>query len=317
MTRQNLETHIDRYLALRSAFGFHLRNDRTVLHSFVGYVTERNSGAPIRAHLAVEWACTAGSRGQRTAPVQRLSVVRRFLIYLQAHDPATEVPAHHVVAGTRRRSPYLFTPVQIVALMQAARQTGPQDSLRPQTLSTLIGVLASTGVRVGEALRLRVNDVQLNADPPRLLIEQTKFQKSRWVPLHPTTATQLRNYQAQRAQHFARPDTNRFFLSATGHPLHGGSVQTWFSKTCQRLGFWPTGNTRRPCLQCLRHTFAVQRLQRWYEEGADVARLLAHLSVYLGHVRPQESYWYLTATADVLMPAAGRFHAYTQNGGGQ
>jgi integrase len=201
--------------------------------------------------------------------------------------------------------------------MQAARQTQPQGSFRPYALATLIGLLASTGIRIGEALRLRTSEVQLDADPPRLLIEQTKFQKSRWVPLHSTTAMHLRDYQTLRARHFASPDTDRFFLSATGRPLHGGSVQTWFSQTCQRLGFWPTGNTRPPCLQCLRHTFAVQRLQRWYEDGADVARLLPHLSVYLGHVRPQESYWYLTATADVLMPAAQRFQAYSQNGGEQ
>jgi integrase len=180
-----------------------------------------------------------------------------------------------------------------------------------------MGLLASTGIRIGEALRLHVSEVQLELDPPRLQIAQTKFHKSRWVPLHFTTATQLGAYRTLRTQRFADHAAAPFFLSATGHLVNHCSLVLWFSKTYRRLGFWPTDGARRPCLHSLRHTFAVRRVLRWYEDGADVHGLLPHLSVYLGHVRPQESYWYLIATPELLTQAALRFQAYILPGGEQ
>jgi integrase/recombinase XerD len=155
--------------------------------------------------------------------------------------------------------------------------------------------LASTGLRVGEAIRLQIEHVQLDREPPQLHILATKFHKSRLVPLHPSTAERLRHYREQRARLHYDALSDAFFISEQGQSLQYLALHNWFARLCQRLALEPTERGRRPCLMSFRHTFAVTRVQRWYEQGRDVQALLPHLSVYLGHVRPQESYWYLTA----------------------
>jgi len=254
MTEQQLTAHLEVYLQLRAALGFHVQQEPTLLREFVQFVTCRAPGKPVRAALAVEWACLPSHTGPRRNAARRLSMVRRFLTYVRAHALETEVPDHHLVAGARRRQPFVFTSAQLTTLVQVARQTKPHTSLRPHTLATLIGLLASTGLRISEALRLDRADVQLDTDPPRLLIAPTKFHKARWVPLHATTAAQLRQYQQLRQRHFPRPTTARFFLSAKGRPVNHDALWAWFSQMCRQLGFWPTSeDARRPCLHSLRH----------------------------------------------------------------
>jgi len=242
-------------------------------------------------------------------------MARRFLTYLRATLPETEIPHSGLVAAIRRPPPYLLTPPQITALIRAAHALGPRGSLRPQTFTTFLGVLASTGLRVGEAIRLTVQDVHLDATPPVLHIRETKFHKFRWVPLHPTTVVALRRYSAVRTALGYAALSDVFFVSEQGGPLKHGLLRRWFLTVCDTVGLGPTDSGRRPSLRALRHSFAVQRMRRWYEEGQDVQGLLPHLSVYLGHVRPQESYWYLTATPELLAAAAERFRAYAAIGG--
>ena len=194
--------------------------------------------------------------------------------------------------------------------MEAAQASRPRGSLRPHTLSTLLGLLASTGLRVGEAIRLQIDHVQLEREPPQLHILETKFHKSRIVPLHPSTAEQLRHYREQRARLHYDALSDAFFVSEQGQPLRYLALHNWFARLCQRLALEPTERGRSPCLMSFRHTFAVTRVQQWYEQGRDVQALLPHLSVYLGHVRPQESYWYLTAVPELLSAAAQRFQIY-------
>lgn len=316
MTKRELSSYLASYLAVRTALGVRLQHEQRLLESFIDSVNRQGVSAPVRAVMAVDWACTPSPQGPRADAARRLSVVRRFLTFVRAHAPETEVPDHHLVAGARRRAPYVFTPEQLTALLHAARQASPPESLRPHTLATLVGVLASTGIRTGEALQLELSDVQLDADPPRLLIAPAKFQKARWVPLHATTVTQLRQYLQLRQQYVPQSTTKVVFLSATGHPVRHAALLSWFSQTCRRLGFQPTENMRRPCLHSLRHTFAVRRVVEWYDAGLDVHERLPHLSVYLGHIHPRESYWYLTATPELLRQAASRFARYARQGGG-
>jgi integrase/recombinase XerD len=242
-------------------------------------------------------------------------MARGFLTYLRATIPETEVPDHALVASFRRPKPYLFTPDQISALMQDAQQAGPRGALRPHTLSTLIGVLASTGLRVGEARRLMITDVWLDNAPPCLHIRDTKFHKSRLVPLHPSTAEHLRHYACLRSDLHYDGLSDVFFVSEQGGPLSRSTLWHWFTARCRALGLGPTAEGRRPSLSALRHSFAVQRMRLWYQEGIDVQARLPHLSVYMGHVRPQESYWYLSATPELLTAAAERFYCYTAGGG--
>jgi integrase len=237
--------------------------------------------------------------------------VRGVLTHLRATVSETEVPGFGLISGARRPQPYLFTPAQLEALLQAAARLGPRGSLRPHTYQTLIGLLASTGRRIGEAIRLTIGDVQLNLDPPRLQIRHTKFNKSRLVPIHPTTAAALRHYAEQRRRLGYDGLSDAFFVSEQGAHLVSRIVWVAFRRLTRRLGLWPSDEGRRgPTLHSLRHSFAVNRLVSWYRAKLDVKALAPHLSIYLGHVHPQESYWYFTATPELLSAAADRFEGY-------
>ena len=315
MSPRSLHLHLDAYLSVREALGFQMRAERTLLRDFVGFVESQGDGSPIRAQRAVDWACASSTQRGRGGAAQRLSMARRFLAYLRATLPETEIPPSGLVASFRRPQPYLFTPPQITALIRAAHDLDPPGALRPYTFATFLGVLASTGLRVGEAIRLTVQDVHLDAAPPRLHIRETKFHKSRWVPLHPTTGVALRRYSAMRTALGYAAFSDIFFVSEQGGPLTYSPLRRGFLALCHTVGLGPTASGRRPSLRALRHSFAVQRMQCWYQEGREVQALLPHLSVYLGHVRPQESYWYLTATPELLAAAAERFCAYAVAGG--
>jgi integrase/recombinase XerD len=189
MSHRSLHLHLDAYLSVREALGFQMRAERTLLRDFVGFVESQGDGGPIRAQLAVDWACASSAQRGRGGTAQRLSMARRFLAYLRAALPETEVPSSGLVASVRRPPPYLFTPPQITALIRAAKALGPHGSLRPHTFSTFLGVLTSTGLRVGEAIRLTVQEVHLDATPPVLHIRETKFHKSRLVGLIPTVVS--------------------------------------------------------------------------------------------------------------------------------
>jgi integrase len=291
-----------------------MRAECTLLVDFVRFITERGVMNPIRAQAALDWATdTTGQRGV-AGTATRLTMARRFLLHLRASYPDTEIPACNLVASAHRPTPYLFTEAEVTRLIEASRQVGPRGSLRPHTLATLITLLDSTGLRVGEAVHLSIGDVVLVAAPPRVLVRDTKFGKSRLVPLHATTATMLAQYVAERKRLAYDGLSDAFFVSERGTALHVSSLGRWFGQLVLRLGLWPEKGKRWPCLRSFRHTFAVRRLRTWYEEGANITTLLPHLSVYLGHVSPEETYWYLTATPELLRTAADRFRSYACQG---
>jgi integrase len=315
MNADFLDTQLVAYLSLREALGFQMRAEKIVLAEFVAYVTAQPNSRPIRAQMALEWACQESTHRGPSGAARRLSMARGFLSYLRAAVPDTEVPTAGLLPTPRRPKPFLFTPAQITALLEEAQASGPRGSLRPHTLSGLLGLLASTGLRVGEAIRLQIDQVKLALDPPQLHILETKFHKSRIVPVHPSTADGLRHYHDQRAHRHYDGLSDTFFVSEQGAYLNHRALHNWFTRLCQRLAVKPTGGGRTPCLSSFRHTFAVTRMQRWYEQGLDVQALLPHLSVYLGHVHTQESYWYLTSVPQLLGTAANRFETFAQTGG--
>jgi integrase/recombinase XerD len=310
-----LDAHLVAYLSLREALGFQMQAEKRLLPEFVAYVHSQPNPHPIRALMALTWACQASASRGPSGAARRLSMARGFLRYLQASMPDTEVPLPGLLPTPRRPHPFLFTPAQIIALVEGAHASRPRGALRPHTLSCLLGLLASTGLRVGEAIRLQIDQVKLELDLPQLHIRETKFYKSRIVPLHPSTAERLRQYRAQRVHGHYEALSEAFFVPERGQHIQHRALHDWFTRLCQRLALHPTAGGRTPCLSSFRHTFAVTRMQRWYEQGLDVQALLPHLSVYLGHVHPQESYWYLTAVPDLLSAAANRFQRYAQAGG--
>lgn len=315
MNTDCLDTQLVAYLSLREALGFQIHAEKIILPAFVAYVKSQPDNSPIRTQMVLEWACQESTHRGPNGAARRLSMARGFLRYLQASLPDTEVPVSGLLPAPRRPKPFLFTPTQIAALLEAAQASRPRGSLRPHTLSSLLGLLASTGLRVGEAIRLQINQVKLELDPPQLHILKTKFHKSRIVPLHPSTAERLRHYQEQRAHLHYDGLSDAFFVSERGQHLDHRALRGWFARLCQRVAIEPTDGGRAPCLSSFRHTFAVTRMQRWHEQGLDVQALLPHLSVYLGHVHPQESYWYLTSVPELLGAAAKRFETYAQAGG--
>ncbi len=307
MTSADLQDHLDRYLELRRALGFEMRTEGRLLHDFVTFLNGRTSAEPLIAQAAVDWA---SSRGSTNWQAKRLSIARCFLVHLRAHVPGIEVPAPGIIPYGVRPTPYIYSEVQLPALMNEASALKPAGSLRPHTYATLIGLLASCGLRPGEAIRLCGTDVEMDSQPPRLVIRETKFHKSRLVPVDATTAEALRSYAATRKRLGVGDLSQRFFVSEAGTPLAYSTVGRTFLGIVRRLGIHGTAGPIGPNLRCLRHTFAVRRMLDWYSRGLDVNKHLPHLSVYLGHAKPQNTYWYLTATPDLLSKAGTRFESY-------
>ena len=305
MTGEAWRQHLQTYVALRRALGFAMRPEARLLEDFVEHLERRGHDAPV-AQLAVEWAsASVGSQ-----PARRLSIVRSFLTMVRAANPDVDVPGTGLLRTTKRPTPRILAPHEILAMMEAARSLGPRDALRPHTIATVIGLLASCGLRAGEAIRLDVDHVDLIGALPCLEIQRTKFRKSRLVPLHPTTAAALRTYAEQRRALGYDGLCSAFFVSERGARLPYHVLARTFVQLARRLGLRGPVGTRGVSLHKLRHSFAVGRLAAWAQQGVVVRDQLPALAVYLGHVRPQDTYWYLTATPPVLEPAAARFEAF-------
>jgi len=297
-----LRTAAEEYLAMRRTLGFKLTTQGRHLMGFVGFCEDR-SADHLTADLAIEWA-TRTRRGSSDEVYQarRLDVVRIFALHLRALDPATEVPPLDVLSRRYRRiQPYLYAPAEITALMAAAGGLAPAS--RAATWQTLIGLLAVTGMRPGEACRLRTSDVDL--DDGTLVIADSKFGKSRQVFLHPATAAALRAYQRTRDQ---KPESqaDTFLLNSRGAPLDGRNIQHTFAVLIRAAGILAPPGRRAPRLHDLRHTFTVATMLDWYRDGGDVQARLPLLSTWLGHVDPKSTYWYLQAVPELLALAAGR-----------
>lgn len=312
MSAAQLRRRLDHYVQLRSALGFDIRTATKVLTDFVDFVEAHHPHGRITASVAVDWACSAAPHGQGAA--RRLSLVRGFLTHVRASVPDTEVPPHGLFARPVRPKPYIYSDEELEALIEAAQSLGPRGSLRPHTYATLIGLLASCGLRVGEAIRLEVRDVDLKASPAQLHIRRTKFGKSRLVPIHSSTATVLGQYADTRRRLGYGDLCFAFFVSERPGPLAVGTVRRTFVTLARCIGI-RAATGPGPRLHDLRHTFAVRRLLLWYREDADVHSRLPELSVYLGHVRPQDTFWYLSATPQLLTTAAKRFDAFASTGG--
>jgi integrase/recombinase XerD len=311
----DLLSRVECYVGLRRAIGYTVRYEEKLLKDFVQFLASRDVSSPIRAQMAIDWACAPAPGRGPAGKASRLKVVRGFLSHLRAALPDTEVPGPGVVAPIRRPSPYLYSVSEIEALMHEALQLGPAGSLRPHLYCTLIGLLASSGLRVGEALVLNIEDVRLDATTPHLHIVEGKFRKSRLVPLHATTADKLAAYARQRKRLCGDAFSDAFFVSESGRHLTYDACWETFRGLLRRAGIPKDAGSGRPGIHGLRHSFTVGRMVEWYRAAMPVKDLLPNLSVYLGHVQPAHTYWYLTATPELLGAAAESFSQYAGIGG--
>lgn len=300
----DLHEDIDNYLALRRSLGYKLERDERFLHDFAAFV-RRSGSDTITTDLAVSWA-TQPADADRSWWAARLGAVRVFARHQHGIDPRTVVPPADILPGrSRRADPYLYTGDEILALQSAARSL--PSRLRAATYATLIGLLAVTGMRVGEALALDRSDI----DWPNgvIAIGHAKFDKTRHLLLHPSVTEELRRYQQIRDQWLPAPSAPSFFLSTAGTRLIYKNVHHCFHALTQKSGLAARTPRCRPRIHDLRHTFAVTMLTRWYRDGSDIDRELPKLSAYLGHLNPASTYWYLTATPELLGLAAERLQA--------
>jgi integrase/recombinase XerD len=303
-----LRREAEAYLAMRRTLGFKLSTQGRLLLSFVAYC-EQHGMTSVTTDAAVAWATATPRSRDQLWWARRLMVVRIFARHLQALDPATEVPPDDVLPlSFRRRTPYLYSEQQLDALMQAAHALDPR--LRAATWATVIGLLVSCGLRIGEACRLDRDDVDL--DTGVLTVRDSKFGKSRIVPVHLTTLGALRIYDARRDQLCPATVAPAFFVSTRGTRLDAHNTSHTFAELLDAAGISAPAGARRPRQHDLRHTFTVATLLDWYRAGVDVQARLPVLSTYLGHVDPKSSYWYLQATPELLALAADRLERSTQ-----
>lgn len=298
----SLYQQVEDYLSVRRALGFKLVAHGNLLVDFVDQLDQTGTSA-----LTIEAALAWATKPQGVQPYrwkQRLTVIRGFAIYLNALDPATEVPPADLLAYRRQRpTPYLFSDADIAALLAAAGDLGNAAA----TYRTLFGLIAATGMRCGEALALDRDDVDL--DTGVLTIRLTKFNKSRRVPLHRSTLAAVRGHLDERDRLYPRPVQPSLFVSTTGTRLADRRVRAVFADLVDQSGLKPRFGSGRPTIHSLRHSFAVATLLDWYRDGADVASRMPLLSAYLGHVSPASTYWYLQATPELLSLAAQRLEA--------
>lgn len=286
---------VEDYLALRRAVGYKLETDGRLLRSFAQFASRNGPAAVVQTTTAIEWAARAPAPASRE---RRLRVVARFARHARAEDRRHEVPpvdvfGHH----PSKRRPYIYSPDEIRALLAAAARMEPAGSICPYTYVTLLGLLAATGIRGSEALALRVEDFV--ADGLRVL--ETKFRKSRLVPLHDTTATALGRYLEQRRK--VRPATDRIFVTPSGIALKYYTVNRAFAKLRQKA-LKLVANQPPPRIHDLRHTFAVRSLEAVPKSAGLIGRHMRALSTYMGHASFVSTYWYLHATPHLMTRVA-------------
>jgi len=301
-----LREALQEYLALRRGLGFKMRDAGLALPQFVAFMEEKHA-LHITTRLALEWVRQAKTV-QSAERARRLCFVRGFARYRSATDPFTEVPSPELLPyRSSRARPYLYTEQEVQSLLEAALQlptTWPSTPLRPWVFHCLLGLLSVTGLRISEALDLKLDDVDLEQGV--LTIRAGKYGRSRLVPVHRSTRTVLVHYLQRREQFIGLRRSDYVFISNRGTRLDIGRVHKAFYALSRRTGLRAPGARNGPRLHDFRHRFAVQVLTRWYESGDDPARRLPVLSTYLGHVYVAGTYWYLSSWPELMAQAMAR-----------
>jgi integrase len=308
-----LHDALTEYLQTRRALGTQLGWPESSLRRFVDFV-DAEGAEFITTEIAVRWAVQSVGV-QRATHARRLEIVRGFAAWLQATDTRTHVPPHRLLtAGQRRPLPHIYSNREIADLMAAASRLRSASGLRRATFQTLLGLLAATGVRPGEALALDVDDVDLVGGV--IAVRDSKFGKSRFVPLQESARAALAAYAKFRDRVRPRRDALAFLVTERGSRLRADTTRLTFVTLCQAVGLRPRLDARRcgrgPRLQDFRHTFATRRLIEWYRAGGDVDRLMPRLATYLGHVGVAQTYWYIQAVPELLRLATERLEAAAQ-----
>lgn len=301
-----LSAAVDRYLAARRAVGFKLRDTEEILRDFVVFASGK-ADTHVCSQTVLEWI-----RSRNSSPLRndvRVQMVARLARYLHAEDERHEIPQTTFChQSPQRRPPFLFTPAHVASLVRAARSLGPEHSLQPHIYSTLFGLLASTGLRISEALNLRIEDVTSDG----LLIRNAKFGKSRLLPLHETTKQRLDGYLAVRLREAG--SCPFVFVSIKGNKLHKNTARVVFRRLVYSLSIARPEDKLRPRLHDLRFYFANQVLTHSPDDHDGIGRHMVALTTYLGHSDVRNGYWYLEATPSLFSRIATKCEAFANGG---
>jgi integrase len=309
---KTMVARVEAYVHTRRQFGFQLRIESGELLRFARYADGAGHRGAVTTELALRWAQDA-TTATPLYRAHRLEIVRCFAKYQAAFEPETEIPAAGILGPAHRRTPpYIFSSSEIERLITAASHLKSPRGLRAKTHAALIGLLACTGLRISEALRLARVDADLSAGV--LSIRQTKFGKSRLVPLHSSAQLELRRYVAQRDAIVPPIAGATLFTSESGKALPYRTVHWVTRKLIDGIVAPNASIARRPRVHDLRHTFACRRLLQWYRDGADLDQRIAALSTYLGHAKVSDTYWYLTGVPELMAIAATRFERFGREG---
>lgn len=298
-----LSAAVDAYLVTRRAVGYRLSDPAWILRDFARFATATGDMF-VRTRTVLAWA-----QARKVSPARKCSLVRtvaRFARYAQAEDTRHQVPPEDIFGRhrPRRRPPFLFVPQDVEALVRGARGMGPEDALQPLVYSTVLGLLASTGMRISEALDLKIGDLT----PAGLVVRHAKFGKSRLLPLHPTTRHKLDDYLARRQQEAGACEY--LFVSREGRKLHKNTIREVFRRLVHSLGIARRDASSHPRLHDLRFYFANQALVGCPGDHESISRHVVALTTYLGHSDASYSYWYLEATPKLLCDMADRCEAF-------
>jgi len=305
--RSPLAFRLQCFMETRKRAGLRSVANQKILRYLDGFlVGELKPGETITREIAERWIKSLESLSIGTR-LNRISLLRQFCLYLAHFDPRTCVVHRSFLPCRNRRAPYIYTRTEVRHIMAAARRLGPRGSLRPAVISNLVGLLYATGLRIGEALKLTLSDVDLKRRV--LLIRETKFKKSRNVPLSASVVRQLQIYLQQRRQAGMSTSADEpVFVNLWGHCYGEAGFTTVFLEIIRQLGIRKPPGQPGPRIHDFRHSFAVNRLQAWYREGANLSAKLPLLSTYLGHSTVTCTEVYLHATAELLEGVGRRFH---------
>lgn len=315
-TLTTMQSHAENYLSERRRLGFGLRSTGFAVMSFARYVDGLSHQGLLTAEIMADWAQRDKWNSDVPATwARRLKKLRSFARYLQQFEPRTEVPDDTIFGRIGQRlAPHIYSDQEIVDLLAAARRLGPTPGLRGATYEALFGLIASTGLRVSEAVHLRDADVDLKWG--MLTVRQTKFAKSRQVPLHPSTVEALKRYRWLRNVHVEVTDETSFFVGTRGQRRRYGlglrQVHRIFIGLRDQLGWVNRGAHGGPRIHDLRHTFVVRRVMLWHAQGVDLDQAMLALSTYVGHAMVTNTYWYLTGVPQLMAVAAGKFESLMQ-----
>ncbi len=315
-TFTTMQSHAENYLNDCHQRGFGLHSAGYSIKSFASYFDNHNYGEVPTIEIMTIWARL--DKGNSKNPItwaRRLKNLRSFIHYLQQFYPQIEVPDYTIFGRTEQRlAPHIYNQQEIIDLLAAAHNLGPIPGLRGATYETLFGLIASTGLRVSEAVHLLNADVDLKWGI--LTVRKTKFAKSRQIPLHPSTTEVLKQYRLLRNCHAMVTEAMPFFIGTRGKRLGCflslRQVHRVFAELRNSLGWHNRGAHNSPRIHDLRHTFIVQRVMLWHAQGKSVDQEMLALSTYVGHAKITNTYWYLTGVPELMALAAGKFESYAE-----